>query len=1003
MRPLRLQIAGLRSWTTERELHFTDVDLAAVVGPTGAGKSSILEAIVYTLYNTSTYERRAGSLISSDAKTMSVTLDFEADGEQWRVTRATSRGNYPPSVHKLTCLTNPAEHPMEEGEQAVNSAIQQLIGLDREQFLTAVLLPQGRFQTLLMATPGVRSAILKGVFRLDELDELRERAGRIRRDEVEPILDTARHERSRLLPDPEAALVQAAEEIERCTATLDSLTEIRGRYDEALKRAAAHRQEAAIQRERATSIETVAALIPNLDAALELDAELSQQEAELRRVRDEHAAKRAETQTQLESAAKVGVTVETLVSARSVLQSAKTSLPKLDNDAASLAEATESLASDKSALASVREELDAHRAELAVSEASLPTLKDAAERARTALTDATEKLRDARATAAQREVVGAQLQQLEEQLQAAQVTSGLAADEAAAAKATAESAGAVFEAARAAHEAAHLAAGLKPGESCPVCQRELPDDFTAPKAPSVLGSAKKEAERLRKAHDEATGQAAKAAANVEGLTKQAGTCRDALTTAERNEAGAYEAAKPSFAELDLTRSDAELLATHVNAAEHATTVCETTVQAVAAKAAHVAAEERAIDERSRLLEERDAQLTREGKRIASERNAITKGLENLPAEYRPSSDARSDLDEIGHRCGERLSELQELDKSARAATAEIEKLDGEIASVLKRRADEIDSPRRDATAAARDLSLKLREAKQSLKPPKQPADTAALSVHAEWIVRIVQLAQATSSELKTGAAAGESSAHEAEEAAEKVLKAATKIAERELSDADDFQRELDSRRATLLAAERARDTAADQIPKAALLDQGIAQLASRRDALDELATCLGDGHFIGWLVQRRQQLLLAVSSEIFAAMTGDRYRFAADFTIIDGRTGAGRAPSTLSGGESFMASLSLALGMAEIAARGGGRIGSLYLDEGFGTLDPNTLDEAITALELRARSGQMILIVSHVPAMAQRIDRVLQVRPDATGAMPEWLDDYDRESLLLDAAASEIS
>jgi hypothetical protein len=51
----------------------------------------------------------------------------------------------------------------------------------------------------------------------------------------------------------------------------------------------------------------------------------------------------------------------------------------------------------------------------------------------------------------------------------------------------------------------------------------------------------------------------------------------------------------------------------------------------------------------------------------------------------------------------------------------------------------------------------------------------------------------------------------------------------------------------------------------------------------------------------------------------------------------------------------------------------------------------------------MILIVSHVPAMAQRIDRVLQVRPDATGAVPEWLDDHDRESLLLDAAAAEIS
>jgi hypothetical protein len=159
---------------------------------------------------------------------------------------------------------------------------------------------------------------------------------------------------------------------------------------------------------------------------------------------------------------------------------------------------------------------------------------------------------------------------------------------------------------------------------------------------------------------------------------------------------------------------------------------------------------------------------------------------------------------------------------------------------------------------------------------------------------------------------------------------------------------------------------------------------------------------IKWLVERRQQLLLVVASEIFAGMTGDRYRFAADFTIIDGRTGIARNPRTLSGGEGFMASLSLALGMAEIAARSGGRIGSLYLDEGFGALDPNALDEAITALELRARNGQMILIVSHVPAIAQRIERILQVRPDPTGSSAEWLDDEDRESLLVEAATVEV-
>src|SRR4051812_37820671 len=106
MRPLRLQLAGLRSWHTEQELTFDGVALGAVVGPTGAGKSSILEAIVYGLYNASTYDSRGvTSLVSSDEQTMRVTFDFTADGESWRVTRSPSKKSYPPSVHKLSCLS----------------------------------------------------------------------------------------------------------------------------------------------------------------------------------------------------------------------------------------------------------------------------------------------------------------------------------------------------------------------------------------------------------------------------------------------------------------------------------------------------------------------------------------------------------------------------------------------------------------------------------------------------------------------------------------------------------------------------------------------------------------------------------------------------------------------------------------------------------------------------------------------------------------------------------
>ena len=176
----------------------------------------------------------------------------------------------------------------------------------------------------------------------------------------------------------------------------------------------------------------------------------------------------------------------------------------------------------------------------------------------------------------------------------------------------------------------------------------------------------------------------------------------------------------------------------------------------------------------------------------------------------------------------------------------------------------------------------------------------------------------------------------------------------------------------------------------------------RRDALEELCRLLADGQFIGWLVGRRQQTLLVVASELLAGMTDDRFRFAENFTIVDRRAGVARNAKTLSGGETFLASLALALGMAELAARSGGRIGSLYLDEGFGALDPNTLDEAIDALEQRASAGQMIMVISHVPAVAERIDRVLEVRPSPTGSTAEWLDDEDREAMLAATAAADL-
>ena len=208
MRPLRIKIEGLRSFRTAREIDFSDLELVAIVGDTGAGKSSILEALTYALYNGSTWDQRGSrSLISTGANVMRVELDFTAEGEQWRIVRSTSRTNYPPSIHTLKCLTD-AELPQVDGESAVADEVRRLVGLEHEGFCSAVVLPQGRFQELLQARKGLRTNILKSIFRLDQLGLVREVASR-HHTRVAVALTVFTTRRVLLAPDPKAAAKEA--------------------------------------------------------------------------------------------------------------------------------------------------------------------------------------------------------------------------------------------------------------------------------------------------------------------------------------------------------------------------------------------------------------------------------------------------------------------------------------------------------------------------------------------------------------------------------------------------------------------------------------------------------------------------------------------------------------------------------------------------------------------------------------------------------------------------
>ena len=154
--------------------------------------------------------------------------------------------------------------------------------------------------------------------------------------------------------------------------------------------------------------------------------------------------------------------------------------------------------------------------------------------------------------------------------------------------------------------------------------------------------------------------------------------------------------------------------------------------------------------------------------------------------------------------------------------------------------------------------------------------------------------------------------------------------------------------------------------------------------LDELARELQSDRFGEYIVEETLELLSARASEELLANLRRPLQPHADQGRVPGRRPrttpmSRRSVKTLSGGETFLASLALALALSrhvgELAGDGmGAKLESVFIDEGFGTLDPATLDEVIDALE-RLRAEELVVgVISHVPELAQRIQSGLSVQ-----------------------------
>jgi exonuclease SbcC len=207
MKPLSLTMSGFRSHMDTTELSFEGRTLTAIVGPTGAGKSSILEAISYALYAKTPREQRAlKRLICSRCDVARVEFRFLIDEREYLVTRVLRRSGT--GQHIIEDLSSGDKL---SGEAVVTNRVIELVGLGFDAFSSSVLLAQNQFAKFLQATPKDRGVILKGIFRLDQIDEL-QKAAKARRDALEDDLKLIEGERNAIPTDVAERLKRARAE-----------------------------------------------------------------------------------------------------------------------------------------------------------------------------------------------------------------------------------------------------------------------------------------------------------------------------------------------------------------------------------------------------------------------------------------------------------------------------------------------------------------------------------------------------------------------------------------------------------------------------------------------------------------------------------------------------------------------------------------------------------------------------------------------------------------------
>ena len=928
MKPLKLTMSAFGSYAGKNVIDFTGQQqgIFLITGDTGAGKTTIFDAITYALYNQTSGGERNGNMMRSqyarpETETY-VELEFLYRGQTYRVrrnpdykiTKTLKNGKIreqkvPHSVE----LTLPDGTVFPEKKNATDAKIIEILGLTADQFSQIVMIAQGDFLKLLYTKSDERKMIFSKLFRTDIYWKIQENLRRKSMEMDERIQENDRafeQEKSRIILLPESEELPLDELVER----------LRERLKDALKEQNLRRANVEELNKKITKYEEINKLFVSLEKIRQTGKELEARQAESkeRRQQIENARKAdkvlvaeqqnlRQQQTVEQSVQAIAKMEETLTNNQEMFETLKTQLQEVEAE-------------------QKREAADIQKKMLAL-EQSFPSY-EALQNARSEEQQAKKVWEDLGKTSEEsfhkKEAgIAALKEQQKQQEQVVEQTKKNWEQTSLSASESAKHYEHMYEAFLK-EQAGILAENLSAGCPCPVCGSTVHPDPAKLSDHAVTELEVEQAKKTRAAAEEKRDMAY-AAFEAEKTEKQ--KLAQAVEKEEADFVLAQTIAKQQRKEAEQNYVSLQKIAEQIREKLVYPSLAEAKKQYAAMQKALEAAEQEIERKRQKVSELAEAMNTLKGQKLAEEENQKT--AKKLAAK------TEKEYAKLLEKSGFVSEETYHLAILPERSRSKLEREEKEYESQCLRQQSE----------------QKLLEKQVS---GKTYTDTAELNEQLKAEKQALKETEKTYMEL-----------HTAYENDRSVLQNCAVYLEK--------GKKLESEDQVIKSLSK---TANGRLSGSAKIDfETYIQRQYFKQIIHEANKRL--------LTMSNHQFILKLKEE---ANTGRKTNEGLDLSVYSLVTDSERDVKTLSGGESFLAALAMALGLSDIVERSAGAIhpDMMFIDEGFGSLDAQSRQQAIEVLAELAGDSRMVGIISHVTELKEQIDRKLVVSRTDKGSRAVW-------------------